>query len=105
MRYIPQFFFKFREHNMELWLIKNKDISDLATSLYHMVMFQIRDMFFNFWQKHEFQHDFLTDYEYMKGKFYILDTLIKFYNYEEHNLKVLLIRNLEVSDVDKRYIP
>ena len=29
-------FFKYLEHNMELWIIKNGDVPDLATSLYNI---------------------------------------------------------------------
>ena len=64
------------EHNLELWLIKNCDISDLATSLYHMLGFHIWDTFFNFWQKYGVQHEFMADYESMKDKFQILDTFL-----------------------------
>ena len=48
-----------------------------------------------FLQKYEVQQELLAVYEYMKDKFPILDTIIKFYKCVEHNLKVWLVRNLE----------
>ena len=60
---------------MELWLIKNGDVPDLATSLYHM-----------------------DHYKSINSKFQILDTFIKFNEYVELNLNILLINNKEVSD-------
>ena len=43
-------FCKYIDHNLELWLIRNRDVPDLAASLYKMLGFQIWDIFKIFWQ-------------------------------------------------------
>ena len=32
---------KYMDHNLEFWLIRNRDVPDLAASLYNMLGFQI----------------------------------------------------------------
>ena len=54
---------KFMKHSLLLWLIKNWDVSNLATSLYHLLRFQIWDIFFNLWQKYRVQYEFIADYK------------------------------------------